>query len=89
MRAVAGLLFVFLGLVMGYLVLTGKFPNSGPLVSTSTSTSSGPAVGNTPQQQSNILANKNSGSNAPSYNTLGLPTMANLNDLLASNGGMR
>lgn len=83
MRGIAGALFVFVGVVMAYLVLSGQLPSSTPLVS--------PTVpGQTPQNgktgaqiQGAIIANKNIGSGPT-----GLPTMGYFHDLVASQGGM-
>ena len=97
MRAVAGIAFVFLGLVMGYLVLSGKLPtSSGNLVSAPTSgltAGQSNTVGNGFNAQGLQTATNKAqgGSSALSYQQgpLGLPTMGNLNDLVPSMGGMR
>jgi len=99
MRGVAGLAFVFLGLVMGYLVLSGKFPSASPLVNPNPSGTPGNEVPTS--STSNSFLNGGTvhatgkgvtagGSSALSYQQgpLGLPTMVNLNDLVPSNGGM-
>jgi hypothetical protein len=83
MRGVAGMLFLIVGFMMAYLVLTGKLPNAGNLIQPSKPSGS-PAPGNTTAQQSQIIANKNIGSGPT-----GLPTMVHMNDLVASMGGLQ
>ena len=86
MRGVAGIAFVFLGLVMGYMVLSGKFPSSGNLVSTPTS---GTTVGqaNTAGTGFNAQGLQTAENKGNDMSSIGLPTVANLNDLVPSNGG--
>ena len=82
MRGVAGIAFVFLGLVMGYMVLSGKFPSSGNLVQGPAVNAASGTVTADPNNISKWRANPNAAGGP-----LGLPTMGNLNDLVPSNGG--
>lgn len=77
MRGVAGMLFVFLGLVMGYMILSGKFPSSSPIV-------------NTPPPVVNPVGiNQRRLNNGTGSGPTGLPTMSYFHDLVASRGGMQ
>jgi hypothetical protein len=89
MRAVAGIVFVFLGLVMGYYILAGKFPNTSTSSGTTGSSTAPPSIvipgaSANENQQANRVASRNIGGGP-----MGLPTMAHFNDLVASQGGMR
>lgn len=66
MRAVLGLLFLMGGLTMGYLVLSGKFPNAG--ATPPASGTSGQAPLPTPlsaSQQAAKMIQKNAGAGGP------------------------
>jgi hypothetical protein len=76
MRAVLGVFILLVGFTVGYLVLSGKLPAStakGGGLDTSHEALSTPAV--VPSSQG--------------MSAIGLPTMAHLDDLVSSNGGMR
>jgi len=93
MRGVAGIAFVFLGLVMGYFILSGKFPSSSPIAA-------GPPLG-TPGNEVPTPTTSNSfvvggTQHAPGHgpvgdggSSFGLPTMVHMNDLASSLGGMK
>ena len=95
MRGVAGILFIFLGLVMGYMILSGQFPSA-----------TGSYLGQFPQAQvTQVPAGKASSSalnavissqgnveqpaRGDGGNSLGLPTTKHLQDVNASQGGMK
>lgn len=90
MRAVLGILLAGGGLLLGYAVLTGKFP---PASTGASSSSSGSGSGNS---GSSIPIIPLTSSSTPSQTVLtppsqtGLPTMLALssNDVAASTGGM-
>ena len=82
MRGVLGILFVGVGITLGYLVLTGKFPANTP-----------PPTPPTPPEQPK--QEKKGGSDAPNYTrggtpptVLGIPSMQHLYDMSPSRGGL-
>jgi hypothetical protein len=87
MRGVLGILFIGLGLLLAYFVLSGKFPTAATSTTTTT-----PSATPTPSTSNSVL---NGGTqNAPGHGPtgsgpMGLPTMAYLDDLVASRGGIR
>jgi len=95
MRAPLGMLLILVGVVMGYLVLTGKLPSSTPIVPAASSPSSipPPAGSNGGVGGPHPVSGSPGGAGGP-YNstgshdsTLGLPTLQNLQDMNASTGG--
>lgn len=90
MRAVLGIALAFGGLLLGYAVLSGKFPATSAASSSSGTSSSGSGLTST------VLPSTGSSSGTPTptwltVQSLGLPTMTALagNDTTASNGGMQ
>jgi hypothetical protein len=90
MRGVVGIGLIGLGLFMAYLVLSGKFPGPFPTLNTGATqaptTSNSVVVGGSQHAPGH---GPTSGSSAPYYSSVGIPTMANLDDLVASHGGMQ
>jgi hypothetical protein len=83
MRGVLGILFIGLGLVLAYFVLSGKFPTASTSATPGSGTPAAPAAQQATQQAKRLQA-LNTGSGP-----MGLPTMAALDDLVASRGGIR
>lgn len=78
MRAVLGVFILLVGFTVGYLVLSGKFPAS---------TAKGGGLDTSPQALATPATQRIGSSGGMS--AIGLPTMAHLDDLVSSNGGMR
>lgn len=84
MRGVLGILFVGVGITLGYLILTGKFPSNAPVIAPAPP----PPTPEQPKQEK-------SGSDAPNYTrvagpstVIGIPTVQHLYDLSPSRGGV-
>ncbi len=95
MRGVAGLGFIFLGLVMGYLILSGKFPGPSSYLSqfpqaqvttVPAGKASSSALNAVITSQGNVEQPARHGDGG---NSMGLPTVKHLQDVNASQGGMR
>jgi hypothetical protein len=91
MRGVVGIGLIGLGLLMAYLVLSGKFP--GPIPTLNTGATSTPTTSNSVvvggSQHAPGRGPVASGGPYYSSSSVGIPTMANLDDLIASHGGMQ
>ena len=79
MKGVIGVGLLLLGFTIGYLVLVGKLPSSGPLVKAPAGSITGGAVGSGPATPPT----------APGVSPMGLPTMKHLHDVNSSLGGMQ
>ena len=94
MKGVIGVGLLLLGFTVGYLVLAGKLPTSGTLVSPSSSTSSSsssaslPTAGK-PYVDINQQPISPGGIGGGPTGTMGLPTMQHLHDVNSSLGGMQ
>lgn len=93
MRAVMGLLLILGGVVMGYLVITGKLPAASTSSSTTGTTSpTGGTTGGTTGNPGHGPVPSGTASGGPipaqgsNLNPLGLPTMQALQDMGASKG---
>jgi hypothetical protein len=98
MRSVGGMFFIAIGIMMGYLVLTGKLPNSGNLINSNPQAQYYPSGTIDPNTMQLIPTPVKKGTPAPASislapqhgsggGPLGLPTMKHLNDMPASLGG--
>jgi hypothetical protein len=83
MRAVLGILFLLVGFMMAYMVLTGKLPSAAAAPS---AVNGGGADFNNaaPSTSAPIVGRASNIGGGP----VGIPTMAHLNDTPASHGGV-
>ncbi len=82
MRAVLGILFLLVGFMMAYMVLTGKLPSAAaPSAVNGARADSNNAASPTPAPIVGRASNMGGG-------PVGIPTMAHLNDTPASHGGV-
>ncbi len=91
MRGVLGVAFLVLGIVGGYLVMSGKFPTSGPVVSPAASTSAAgtditTSTGSPTSNAVSVSGTGNGGPDPGSTTALGIPTVKSMADLAAHRG---
>jgi hypothetical protein len=90
MRGVLGALFLATGVIVAYVVLSGKFPSSASVASAS----SGGVVQDTSNsvitdaQWNQRYRNQAGAGSGPDVSTLGIPTVKHLQDMNAHSGGM-